>query len=281
MARARVSPSLDDVCSLSLTHAQGGIDCCDERATRTGIEVADARKFLARTSRPRSHEGTSHPGGAQGGSTVMQRCLFAHKWAIHTESRRDIHGFYVKSVIPYRTCERCSLTQRGIFDTFWRDIVWEPLRNGTDISPGRDRFFRRPSSPLEQLAHSWGLRRSRSGDRTPSKDALRSWWALASMVSGGLKIRCLFTHEWGGKESSGRPFPPYRMCKRCGVLQRGVYDGLFQDMAWETMRERAFMASEQARVVRQPTSRLDRAAHSLRLRRTRADDTRRSGHAAR
>jgi hypothetical protein len=211
----------------------------------------------------------------------MRHCLFTHKWAIHTESRRDVHGFYVKSVIPYRTCERCGKMQRGILDTFWRDIVWEPLRKGTDISPGRDRFFRRPSSPLDQLAHSWGLRRSRSGDRKGSKRAPRSSsWALPLMWPSGLTIRCLFTHEWARKESSGRSFLDYRICGRCGTMQRGVYDGLFQDMAWETMRERAFIVSEQARVVRRPTSRLDRIAHSLRLRRTRASDSRRLGNAS-
>jgi hypothetical protein len=210
---------------------------------------------------------------------MMQRCLFLHKWAIHTESRRDVHGFYVKSVVPYRTCERCGQMQRGIFDGVWRDIVWEPLRKGTDISPGRERFFRKPSSPIDQLAHSWGLRRSRSGDRKVSENAKRSSRALLSMWSSGPTIRCLFAHEWVGKESSGRSLAAYRICGRCGTMQRGVYDGLFQDMTWETMRERAFMLSEQARVVRRPASRLDRITHSLRLRRTRASDTRRLGNA--
>jgi hypothetical protein len=212
----------------------------------------------------------------------MRRCLFAHKWAIHTESRRDVHGFHMNSVIPYRTCERCGQLQRGIFDTFWRDIVWEPLRKGTDISPGRERFFRRPSSPLDQLTHSWGLRRSRSGDRKVSESAPpSSSRTLASMWPSGLTIRCLFTHEWARKESSGRPSLAYRTCERCGTMQRGVCNGLLQDVTWETMRERAFIAREQARVVRRPTSRLDRIAHSLRLRRTRASDARRLGNATR
>lgn len=209
----------------------------------------------------------------------MRRCLFIHKWAIHTESRRDVHGFCVRSVIPYRTCERCGQMQRGIFDTFWRDIVWEPLRKGTDISPDRDRFFRKPSSPLDQLAHSWGLRRSRSGDRKVSEDTPRSSGALGSMWSSGVTIRCLFTHEWVRKESGGRSFLDYRICERCGTMQRGVYDGLFEDMTWETMRERAFIASEHAPVVRRPDSRLDRISHSLRLRRTRASDSRHLGSA--
>jgi len=213
---------------------------------------------------------------------MMRRCLFAHKWAIHTESRRDVHRFHMNSVIPYRTCERCGQLQRGIFDTFWRDIVWEPLRKGTDISPGRERFFRRPSSALDQLTHSWGLRRSRSGDRKVSESAPpSSSRTLASMWPSGLTIRCLFTHEWARKESSGRPSLAYRTCERCGTMQRGVCNGLLQDVTWETMRERAFIAREQARVVRRPTSRLDRIAHSLRLRRTRASDARRLGNATR
>jgi hypothetical protein len=283
MARALMSPSLGyfDLGSLTAhrVRAHRGINRCDERATRSGIDVSDTQKFFGHTSRSRPHDGMSHSDGIPGGSRALSRCLFVHQWAIHTESRRDVHGFHVKSVIPYRTCQRCGRMQRGIFDTLWRDIVWEPLRTGTDISPGRERFFRQPSSPLDQLAHSWGLRRSRSGDRTASGDARRSSWALASMWSSGLTIRCLFTHEWVRKQSGGGSFLSYRMCARCGTMQCGVGDGLFQDVAWETMRERAFVVSEQARVVRRPISRLDRIAHSLRLRRTRASDTRRLGNA--
>jgi len=278
-----MSPSLGYFYLRSLTanrvRAHRGIDCCDERATRSGFEVADAQKFFGQTSRCRPHGGMSHFDGIPGGCRVMRRCLFVHKWAIHTESRRDVHGFNVKSVIPYRTCQRCGRMQRGIFDTLWRDIVWEPLRKGTDISPGRERFFRQPSSPLDQLAHSWGLRRSRSGDRKVSGDAPRSSWVVTWMWSSGLPARCLFTHEWVRRQSGGRSFPPYRICARCGTMQRGVGDGLFQDVTWETMRERAFIVTEQAPVVRSPISRLDRIAHSLRLRRTRASDTRRLGNA--
>jgi hypothetical protein len=278
-----MSPSLGYCCPRSLTtnrvRAHRGIDCCDERASPSGIEVADAERFFRQTSRCRPHDGMSCSDGVPGGRRTMERCLIVHKWAIHTESRRDAHGFDVKSVIPYRTCERCGQMQRGIFDSFWRDIVWEPLRKGTDISPGRNRFFRQPTSPLDQLAHSWGLRRSRSGDRKRSDDARRSSWVVTSMWSSGLPIRCLLTHEWVRKQSGGRSFPPYRICARCGTTQRGGRDGLFQGMTWETMRERAFVVSEQARVVRRPISRLDRIAHSLRLRRTRESDTRRLGNA--
>ncbi len=202
---------------------------------------------------------------------VMGRCLLMHKWAIHTETRRDVRGFYVKSVIPYRTCERCGRMQRGIFDTFWRDIVWEPLRKGTDISSGRNRFFRQPSSPLDQLAHSWGLRRSRAGDRKVSEDAAQSPWGLTSMRSSGRMIRCLFAHEWVRQETSGRSSMAYRICGRCGTMQRAfdIRDG---EISWQAIRERADVEPEPNRFVRQHSSRLDQLAHSLGLRRSRMSD---------
>ena len=79
-------------------------------------------------------------------------------------------------------------------------------------------------------------------------------------------------------------------------MQRGIYDPFWRDIAWETIRERAFigpahveMASEsdyawdaiierdripldRIQFVRKPSSRLDQWAHSLRLRRSRATD---------
>jgi len=96
---------------------------------------------------------------------VMKRCLFLHKWVIQTETARNIDGFKVISVIPYRICERCGAMRRGIHDRFWRDIVWEPMRAGTDITSGRVRFFRDPSSSLAQLTHSLGISRTRTTDR--------------------------------------------------------------------------------------------------------------------
>lgn len=205
---------------------------------------------------------------------VMGRCLLMHKWAIHTETRRDVRGFHVKSVIPYRTCEQCGRMQRGIFDTFWRDIVWEPLRNGTDISPGRDRFFRQPSSPLDQLAHSWGLRRNRAGDRKVSENAPRSSWRFTSMRLSRLMIRCLFAHEWVRQEASGRSLSACRICERCGTMQRAfdIRDG---HISWQTIRERADVEPGPIRFVRQHSSRLDQLAHSLGLRRSRMSDGRR------
>lgn len=97
--------------------------------------------------------------------------------------------------------------------------------------------------------------------------------------------RCLFRHKWGaGKVVTAtsdvryaRAVPHYRTCKRCGTMQRGIYDRVWNCIAWETMREREFIKSEQIRIVRKPSSRLEQLAHSLGLRRSRMSDETRSG----
>ena len=203
----------------------------------------------------------------------MVRCLFSHKWAIQTVSRRDLHGFYVKSVIPYRLCERCGQMQRGILDPFWRDVVWEPLRKGTDISPVRNRFFRKPSSPLDQLAHAWGLRRSRSGDRKLSEKSRRTLEGATSIGSGSVPIRCLFSHKWISKESRIGAVVAYRACERCKTMQR-AREFLDGNVSWETIRGRDSVDHKPIAFVRQRSNRLDQLAHSLGLRRSRMSDGR-------
>lgn len=94
----------------------------------------------------------------------MTRCLLTHKWAIGTEFNVRSPGPYVKSVLPYRTCERCGTMQRGIFKALWRDISWETIRERTYIKSQQRLIVRRPSPRLDQLAHTLGLRRSRMSD---------------------------------------------------------------------------------------------------------------------
>jgi len=112
------------------------------------------------------------------------RCLFAHKWI------RKVPN--VRSALPVRTCERCGTMQRGIYDPFWRDIAWETMRERAytksvqiqiarlpaspwetivaraNVTWERVRFFRKPSSWLDQLTHSLRLRRNRMTDRARS-----------------------------------------------------------------------------------------------------------------
>jgi len=100
-------------------------------------------------------------------------------------------------------------------------------------------------------------------------------------MNRGFAVRCLITHKW----VTGRAFHvtsrvpyvrhvlPYRKCERCGMMQRGAHDAYSGGIAWETMRERAYIKSDQVRIVRRPASRLQRLAHALGLRRTRREDT--------
>ena len=69
---------------------------------------------------------------------------------------------------------------------------------------------------------------------------------------------------------------PYRTCERCGTMQRGAHDTYSGGIAWETMRERTYIKSEQLRIVRRSASRLQQLAHTLGLRRSRRDDAEKS-----
>ena len=108
--------------------------------------------------------------------------------------------------------------------------------------------------------------------------------------------RCLFAHTWLIKASQLRSAVLSRTCVRCGTIQRGIYDPFWRDIAWETIRERAhstpvqiqvasdvsaswqtvadraYVTPEKIRFARKPSSRLDRWAHSLGLRRSRVSD---------
>jgi len=86
-------------------------------------------------------------------------------------------------------------------------------------------------------------------------------------------MRCLVAHKWVmGEAFDVKSFSPWRKCKRCGTIQRGTYDKVRKDIAWETIRERVYSKSKHGRIIRQPSSGLDRLAHTMRLRRTRNSD---------
>lgn len=87
-------------------------------------------------------------------------------------------------------------------------------------------------------------------------------------------MRCLLSHKWvtSWEKSFVRSFVPYRRCRRCGIMQRGIYDSLTRDLSWQTVRERTYIAAQQIRIVRRSSSRLDQLAHTLGLRRSRMSD---------
>ena len=91
-------------------------------------------------------------------------------------------------------------------------------------------------------------------------------------------MHCLFAHRWIlGEVFDVQSFSPWRKCTRCGVVQRGVYDAVREDITWETMRDRSYDQSLHRQIVRRRTSGLDQLAHSFGLRRSRIGD--RSGPA--
>lgn len=93
------------------------------------------------------------------------RCLFKHQWvaakAFHVKSRLP----YVRYVLPRRTCQRCGVMQRGTYNTYSGAIIWETMRERTYVKSQQLQIVRRPSSWLDQWAHTLGLRRSRTRDR--------------------------------------------------------------------------------------------------------------------
>lgn len=104
----------------------------------------------------------------------IMRCLLTHKWVIGTEFNVRSPGPYVRSVLPYRTCERCGTMQRGIFKALWTDISWETIRERAYVKSQQRAIVRHPSSRLDQLAHTLGLRRCRMSDGRNRTNTLRS-----------------------------------------------------------------------------------------------------------
>jgi len=56
--------------------------------------------------------------------------------------------------------------QRGTYDAYTRAIVWETMRERTYVKSEQLQIVRRPSSWLDQWAHTLGLRRSRMRDKS-------------------------------------------------------------------------------------------------------------------
>ena len=84
-------------------------------------------------------------------------------------------AFDVKSFSPWRKCKRCGIVQRGAYDKERKDITWETMRERVYRKSQHGQIVRQPSSGLDQLAHTLGLRRSRRSDRpAPTKRAART-----------------------------------------------------------------------------------------------------------
>jgi len=86
-------------------------------------------------------------------------------------------------------------------------------------------------------------------------------------------MSCLFEHRW---MYDFRYHHVYRKCQFCNVAQRHVKNKGSAYTAWEPVRERSYIESEQRQIVQKRTSGLVRLAHSLGLTRTGTSDRTRS-----
>jgi len=81
---------------------------------------------------------------------------------------------------------------------------------------------------------------------------------------------CLFEHRW---TYDFRFHHVYRKCKFCNVAERHVRNKGSAYTAWEPVRERSYIESEQSRIVQKRASGLARLAHSLGITRTETSDS--------
>jgi hypothetical protein len=86
-------------------------------------------------------------------------------------------------------------------------------------------------------------------------------------------MSCRFKHKW---IYDLRFQHVYRKCQVCEQVQRHVWNKESVYTAWERIRERTYIESEQSQIVRAPSSRFTRLAHALGLLRNRSNDTTRS-----
>jgi len=89
-------------------------------------------------------------------------------------------------------------------------------------------------------------------------------------------MRCLVLHKWITKPRYlnlvSEAHPAYRKCNRCGKTQFGILDGQSLRITWITMRKGDISDAQDVWTLRRSSSRLNQIAHSLKLRRTRAND---------
>lgn len=82
-------------------------------------------------------------------------------------------------------------------------------------------------------------------------------------------MSCLFKHRW---IYDLRFHHVHRKCQLCELVQRHVWNKDSVYTAWEPIRERTYIETEQAKIVQKRSPGLARLAHSLGLLRTRASD---------
>jgi len=134
------------------------------------------------------------------------------------------------------------------------------------------------AEPIVAGPYTWDVPSTKIGTQLPFTTATVNdrFWPLPGCTWKELIVRCLIAHKWVMGKTAFRYLHAYRTCERCGIMQRSIYDAFWRDTAWETMRERTYIKSYQLRIVRRPSSWLDRLSHTIGLRRTRRGDRRQS-----
>lgn len=84
-------------------------------------------------------------------------CLFEHRWMY------DFRLYHV-----YRKCQFCNVAQRHVRNKESVYTAWEPVRERTDIEPEQRQVVQKRTPGLARLAHSLGLMRTTTSDRTES-----------------------------------------------------------------------------------------------------------------
>ena len=102
------------------------------------------------------------------GQKIVQR-FCAHAWV--TSGGEP----FIRAVASYRTCKRCGVLQRAVHCSLSGQVAWETMRERTCLELQHLQVVRQPSSMLEGLAHSFGLRRRRMSDRNKYQQVLRRW----------------------------------------------------------------------------------------------------------
>jgi len=82
-------------------------------------------------------------------------------------------------------------------------------------------------------------------------------------------MSCLLKHRW---TYDLRYYHVYRNCQLCDLVQRHVWNKDSMYTAWEPVRERTYIESEQKQIVQKRSPGLIRLAHSLGLLQTRTSD---------
>lgn len=84
-------------------------------------------------------------------------CLFEHRW---------IYDFRFHHV--YRKCRFCNVAQRHVRNKGSAYTAWEPVKERSYVEAEQRQIVQKRTSGLDRLAHSLGLMRSTTSDRTES-----------------------------------------------------------------------------------------------------------------